>query len=133
MASSRLQPIRDELDTWLRRQESDVESVSDDTGAYSPRASMARPSFGSEDRRFSSICGISAMEGHLDDMIDEGLVLDDSAVFERCFQHIDDFASEGLRTLLYGYRFLDEQEYDGKLLAFPLSIPMGTLNADNQY
>jgi phospholipid-translocating ATPase len=58
--------------------------------------------------------GVSTMEGRLDDMIDEGLVLDDSAVFERCFQHVDDFASEGLRTLLYGYRFLDEQEYDGK-------------------
>jgi magnesium-transporting ATPase (P-type) len=41
-------------------------------------------------------------------------VLDDASVFERCFQHIDDFASEGLRTLLFGYRFLDEQEYDGK-------------------
>ncbi|KAH7419115.1 putative phospholipid-transporting ATPase [Cadophora sp. MPI-SDFR-AT-0126] len=113
MTSSRLQPIRDELDTWLRRQESDVESVSDESGAYSPRGSMARPSFGSGDRRFSSISAVSAMEGHLDEMIDEGLVLDDSAVFERCFQHIDDFASEGLRTLLYGYRFLDDQEYDG--------------------
>ncbi|KAH6724008.1 putative phospholipid-transporting ATPase [Leptodontidium sp. MPI-SDFR-AT-0119] len=113
MASARLQPIRDELDTWLRRQESDVESVSDDSGAYSPRVSMARPSFGSGDRRFSTMSGVSGMERHVDDMIDEGLVLDDSAVFERCFQHIDDFASEGLRTLLYGYRFLDEQEYDG--------------------
>lgn len=48
---------------------------------------------------------------YLDVMIDEGLVLDDAAVFERCFQHIDDFASEGLRTLLFGYRYLDEQEY----------------------
>ncbi|KAL2075779.1 hypothetical protein VTL71DRAFT_722 [Oculimacula yallundae] len=112
MASTRLQPIRDELDSWLRRQESEVESVSDDSGAYSPRGSIARPSFGSADRRLSNMSGDSAMDGHLDDMIDEGLVLDDSAVFERCFQHIDDFASEGLRTLLYGCRFLDDQEYD---------------------
>ena len=33
------------------------------------------------------------------------------AIFEHCFQHIDDFATEGLRTLLYGYRFISEQEY----------------------
>ncbi len=49
----------------------------------------------------------------MDDIIDEALVLDDAAVFERCFQHIDDFATEGLRTLLFGYRFVDDQEYVG--------------------
>lgn len=48
-----------------------------------------------------------------DEFVDEALVLDDAAVFERCFQHIDDFAGEGLRTLLFGYRFLDEEEYTG--------------------
>jgi phospholipid-translocating ATPase len=37
--------------------------------------------------------------------------LDEGTIFERCFQHIDDFATEGLRTLLYGYRFIDEVEY----------------------
>ena len=46
-----------------------------------------------------------------DDIIDEGLVLDEAGVFERCFTHINDFASEGLRTLLFGYRYLDEQDY----------------------
>lgn len=115
MASSRLQPVRDDLDVWLTRRESEVGSVSDEAGAYSPKPSMARPSFTSSDRRSSSR-GPSIMERHLDDMIDEALVLDEAAVFERCFQHIDDFASEGLRTLLFGYRFLDEQEYDGKQL-----------------
>jgi phospholipid-translocating ATPase len=49
------------------------------------------------------------------DLIDEDLVLDEASVFERCFQHIDDFASEGLRTLLFGYRFLEENEFTGKL------------------
>lgn len=56
----------------------------------------------------------SALTGRLDEMIDEGLVLDEAMVFERCFQHIDDFASEGLRTLLFGYRLLDEEEYESK-------------------
>ncbi|CZR57136.1 related to P-type ATPase [Phialocephala subalpina] len=109
MASTRLQPIRDELDTWLRQRESDVEAPDDDTRAYhTPRVSMNRMSFASSERRSSAY-----YDDDFDDMVDEALVLDDAAVFERCFQHIDDFASEGLRTLLFGYRFLDEQEYDG--------------------
>jgi phospholipid-translocating ATPase len=111
MASARLQPIRDELDSWLKQREHDidVEGGPEDISAYqSPRTSMNRMSFASE-RRFSSY------DDDFDDLIDEALVLDDASVFERCFQHIDDFASEGLRTLLFGYRFLDEQEYNGKL------------------
>jgi phospholipid-translocating ATPase len=47
----------------------------------------------------------------MDEMVDENLAADEAAVIERCFQHINDFATEGLRTLLYGYRFLDEGEY----------------------
>ncbi|KAK2627260.1 hypothetical protein QTJ16_003226 [Diplocarpon rosae] len=105
IASSRLRPLCDELDTWLRRQESDVESGLDIPGAYTP----ARNSFASMECRPSAI---GAAENFLDDMIDEGVVLDDSMVYERCFQHIDDFASEGLRTLLFGYRFLEEAEYE---------------------
>ncbi|KUJ21927.1 phospholipid-translocating P-type ATPase [Mollisia scopiformis] len=109
MASTRLQPIRDELDSWLQQRETDVEAAPDDTSAYeTPRVSMNRMSFASSERRSSAY-----YDDGFDDMVDEALVLDDSAVFERCFQHIDDFASEGLRTLLFGYRFLDEQEYDG--------------------
>ena len=45
------------------------------------------------------------------DLIEEALVTDETAIFERCFQHIDDYATEGLRTLLYGYRFIDEATY----------------------
>ncbi|KAG0649013.1 Phospholipid translocase [Hyphodiscus hymeniophilus] len=110
MASTRLQPIRDELDSWLKHREHDVEVASDeqDLSAYqTPRASIGRLSFASSENRWSMNA-----EG-IDDIIDEAFVLDDAAVFERCFQHIDDFASEGLRTLLFGYRFLDENEYAG--------------------
>jgi len=46
-----------------------------------------------------------------DDVIDDMVAANDSLVFERCFQHVQDFATEGLRTLLYGYKYLDEQEY----------------------
>ena len=110
MASTRLQPIRDELDTWLRHREHDVEVAphEQDLSAYqSPRASMGRLSFASAEIRH-------AMHAeYFEDIVDEAMVLDDAAIFERCFQHVDDFASEGLRTLLFGYRFLDETEYAG--------------------
>lgn len=36
---------------------------------------------------------------------------DDRLIIERCMQHIDNFATEGLRTLLYGYRYLKEDDY----------------------
>ncbi|KAF4631337.1 hypothetical protein G7Y89_g6786 [Cudoniella acicularis] len=38
---------------------------------------------------------------------------DDGFIFERCLEHIDEFASEGLRTLMFGYRFIMEDEYTG--------------------
>ena len=46
-----------------------------------------------------------------DDLVDESLVANEKLVFERCFQHINDFAADGLRTLLYGFRRISEDEY----------------------
>ncbi|KAK3391267.1 hypothetical protein B0H63DRAFT_558088 [Podospora didyma] len=43
--------------------------------------------------------------------LDDPSVSDDAAIFSRCFKHIDDFSTEGLRTLLFAQRFLTEQEY----------------------
>ncbi|MCJ1433237.1 hypothetical protein MMC27_002596 [Xylographa pallens] len=37
--------------------------------------------------------------------------IDDAELFENCFQHIDDFATDGLRTLLYANRYISENEY----------------------
>lgn len=42
---------------------------------------------------------------------DTSKVLDESAVLDSTLKHIHEFASEGLRTLMYGYRFLGEDEY----------------------
>ncbi|KAI0123941.1 phospholipid-translocating P-type ATPase [Xylariales sp. AK1849] len=47
----------------------------------------------------------------VDGLIDESIAKHESVIFERCFQHIEDFASEGLRTLLYAYRYIDNQDY----------------------
>lgn len=53
----------------------------------------------------------SGWTGTIDQRINDSAATDDATIFKSCFQHTDDFASEGLRTLLYGYRFLEEDEY----------------------
>ena len=113
MSGNKLQPIRDEVDTWLRERERDVEvsSFEDQAAYYTPRPSTnllnGRPSVAMSEARSSMATDFD------DDLVDDALAVDENAVVERCFQHINDFATEGLRTLLYGYRFLDEQEYAG--------------------
>lgn len=110
MAINRLQPIRDEVDHWLRDRETDivVSPADTDTIFYSPRPSahyMPRQSDTSSNRS-------SLHDDGRDELVEEALVLDDAAVFERCFLHINDFATEGLRTLLYGYKYMEEDEYN---------------------
>ena len=110
ISGSRLQPIRDEIDTFLREQERDVEVMSEETESayYTPRQSthLGRRSFAPSENRSS------LHQDFLDDAIDDMFVADEGVIFERCFQHINEFATEGLRTLLYGYRFLDQDQYD---------------------
>ncbi|KAL8674999.1 MAG: hypothetical protein Q9168_000593 [Polycauliona sp. 1 TL-2023] len=111
IAVQRLQPIQDELDDWLKHREQDFEvSVKDeDSIYYSPRPSAhysTRNPHASFDGRHQS------QVDETEDLVEEALVVNDAAVFERCYQHINDFATEGLRTLLYAYRYLDEEEYD---------------------
>ncbi|QPG99507.1 hypothetical protein C2857_001954 [Epichloe festucae Fl1] len=43
--------------------------------------------------------------------LEDSTMYDESEVFTKCFKHLDDFATEGLRTLLYAQRFIPEQEY----------------------
>lgn len=108
----RTQPASEQISSWLRDREQDVDRPSvDSPGAYAaPRTSVhfdLRRSMAISDPRSSAQWD----EADYESLVDEAIATDDSAVFERTFQHIDDFATEGLRTLLYGYRFLDEQEY----------------------
>ena len=110
MTANRLQPIRDELDSWLRERESDIDSsMLDDDSVYQPNRSSAQ--FGGRGSFSPSVGRPSLQTSVAEELVEEAMVVDDAAVFERCFQHINDFATEGLRTLLYGYRYLDEQEY----------------------
>ena len=106
MTTTRLQPIRDEVDDWLKDREVDVDISTVDNGSiyYSPRPSAhygptaeGRPSFQGDGPN---------------ELVEEALVVDDAAVLERCFHHVNDFATEGLRTLLYAYRYMNEGEYE---------------------
>ena len=45
------------------------------------------------------------------DFLEESAILNESDVFTKCFQHLEDFATEGLRTLLYAQRFISESDY----------------------
>ena len=111
LTAKHLQPIRDELDNWLRDRKMDVDVLSaDDTSIYySPRPSAHYgPAPGP-----ASLDGKSSFQADdADVLVEEDLVVDDAAVLERCFQHINDFATEGLRTLLYAYRYIEEDEYE---------------------
>ena len=112
LSVKRLQPIRDEIDGWLNDRERDVDfsSVDVDSIYYSPRPS--RQINRGPDSSGNSIDGRPSMNhdgSH--ELVEEAKVVDEPAVFERCFQHINDFATEGLRTLLYAFRYIDEDEY----------------------
>lgn len=101
----KLAPIRDEVDGWLHEREHDVEAES-----VSPRTS-----FHYHDHEPATPTKRGSWHGGFDDeehFVDEAIAVDDNAIFERCFQHINDFASEGLRTLLFAHRFLDNDEYN---------------------
>lgn len=111
MSAKRLQPIRDEVDDWLRDRERDVNMSAVDNSSiyYSPRPSAH---YG-QVQRAASLDETPTFQGDdADELVDEALVIDDATVLERCFQHINDFATEGLRTLLYGYRYMEEHEYE---------------------
>ena len=111
ITAKRLQPIRDEVNDWLADREVDVDMSAIDNSSiyYSPRPSAhygQAQCVASPDER-PSFQGDNAGE-----LVEEDLVVDDAAVLERCFQHINDFATEGLRTLLYAHRYLEEDEYE---------------------
>jgi phospholipid-translocating ATPase len=104
ISGSRMEAVRD-LDDWLKKRQEDHfvgDGDSEEVNAgYDARHSLAFGEFGSPLERSNE------PEMLIDDRISEN----DAVVLERTFQHIQDFATEGLRTLLYGHRFMDEAEY----------------------
>ncbi|KAL0934002.1 P-type ATPase [Colletotrichum truncatum] len=43
--------------------------------------------------------------------LDESAISDEAKNIRKCFVHIDDYAKEGLRTLVYAEKYLDQQDY----------------------
>lgn len=116
----RSRTMRESIDHWLRDREADVDlrTARDSAQYYSPRPSgqVGSPPLPGRANSRGSLGNLSSSRSsfqtdEIDDFVDENLVLDDNAVFERCFQHVDDFATEGLRTLLYAHRFMSEADY----------------------
>jgi phospholipid-translocating ATPase len=107
---------RNTIDEWLRDREIDVDmrDPRDSAQYYSPRLSQQPLSTDRSERRSSIMSKeeqLSLQTDDYEDLVDEALVVNDTLVIERCFQHINDFATEGLRTLMYGYRQISEEEY----------------------
>ena len=119
VGGSRKASMREAVDLWLKERENDVDIANprESSQYYSPRPSQQ---FGSPraSGQFSARSSLSRVDGSpssqgddTEELVEEALVVNDSLVFERCFQHINDFATEGLRTLLYAHRYVTEDEY----------------------
>ncbi|KAK0846406.1 drs2 neo1 protein [Friedmanniomyces endolithicus] len=105
---SKAAPTRDDIDDWLTGRAQDAAVPRRGERHYSPRpsAQLGRSSVA------QSESGRSAFgDAYDDELVEDSLAANDALVIERCLQHINDFATDGLRTLLYGYRFLDDDEY----------------------
>lgn len=102
--------VRESIDIWLRGRETDggIDLREEGNEHYSPRPSMQ---MGGRNSTALSEGRASFQTDDGEDLVEESLVANEALVFERCFQHLNDFATEGLRTLLYGYRFMGEAEY----------------------
>lgn len=46
------------------------------------------------------------------EFIDDKLLVNEEYLIEKTLEHIEEFSSEGLRTLLYSFRWVDKGEYD---------------------
>ncbi|CBX96742.1 hypothetical protein LEMA_P110070.1 [Plenodomus lingam JN3] len=104
------QSVRDDVDQWLRERENDFrdgDSVDEDTPAQTPRPS----GLGRFSMAYTASARSSMQLEEVESLVDENVAGDETATIERCLQHLNDFATEGLRTLLYGYKFLPEAEY----------------------
>lgn len=108
----RKQSMRESVDLWLREREAGAATPRPSNLHYIPRQSQSITPHSTDAARVSADSRRNSFQDEdLDGLVDESIVISDQAVFQRCFNHIDDFATEGLRTLVYGHRFIPEDEY----------------------
>ena len=53
----------------------------------------------------------SPLTRHGAEQVNESRAGNDAEIFEHTFQHLQGFAADGLRVLLYGHRFIEQSEY----------------------
>ncbi|KAH7372069.1 hypothetical protein BKA64DRAFT_610154 [Cadophora sp. MPI-SDFR-AT-0126] len=120
---------RSEAQEELRRQSEDQPRNSLTRPSFSRnRSSVGRPSFVSRRSTADGRASIEFLGRVLHDSprpsmvsrrsstfanlnIDHSVASDESATLDATLRHIHDFATEGLRTLMYGHRFLGDEEY----------------------
>ena len=97
----KVQPIHDEFSNRLRYRDVAPTQPPEDIHGSPPASALSpiQKSLAFGDRSRMSI-----------DLAKNGLPSDD-IILGSCFEQTLEFATEGLRTLLYGYRFIDENEY----------------------
>lgn len=118
MAVRKSQEVRRSMDVGRRKQRKSEQHEPRNSFGARPslhlrgRSSMdVRPSFGIS-RVTLEVPGMERLvRPSLQDDLRRFDNADESTLFTRCFKHIDDFATEGLRTLLYSHKYLDEDEY----------------------
>lgn len=101
---------RESLRLSLGRRSTDLYTLTQSQIVASPRSPRASADYFNPASPRHSLGRMPSLDD-IDRRIDETVAANETAVFEKCFQHIDDFASEGLRTLLYAYRYIDEESY----------------------
>jgi phospholipid-translocating ATPase len=114
--------VRGSVDQWLSDRETDTAlSPSSPVTAYTPiprRTSIQFVSPGSSTQQTTTSSGpddaaavASPYSLDVKDLVNDSLMSNESWVMEQTLKHINDFANQGLRTLLHAARYLDDEEY----------------------
>jgi phospholipid-translocating ATPase len=108
---------RESVDKWLRDREDDP-FPRRSSSYYTPKQSFQLPTGRAsnlqqmvQDIPESKSNSSSRLVSDPEQLLSEDIAISDEATFEHCFAHLDEFATEGLRTLMYGYRIVPEDEY----------------------
>ena len=110
------------VDQWLSDREADVaisptSPVTAHTQNLSRRTSEQLSSRRSsmQERRLQlnshDTITVPASSAEVKDLVDDNLLLNESWVIEQTLRHLNEFANEGLRTLLHAARYISEDEY----------------------
>ncbi len=103
------------VDQWLSDREADIAlsptaPASPHTPPFSPRSSEELASHRSSTQG-GYIGRASPRLPDIQDLVNDSLVLNEPWVMEQTLRHLDEFATQGLRTLLHAARYLDGEEY----------------------